>query len=96
VGIYPTGATPEGVSDLSGNVWEWCADWYSGDYYQNCLALGTVLNPVGVEQGQSRLLRGGSWDYVTGDARAAIRFNYFPDLRVYDFGFRVLLFLRQD
>ncbi len=98
VGIYPKGATTEGVLDLAGNVWEWCADWYSGDYYPDCLARGTVSNPEAPEQGNRRLRRGGSWGSGTGLARAAVRDDYgLPVNRDLDVvGFRVLLYLRQD
>ena len=96
VGLYPAGATAEGVLDLAGNVWEWCADWYSDAYYQDCFAQGTIRNPEGPEKGSSRLLRGGSWNYVTRNARAAIRNFDDPVGRYDDIGFRVLLFLRQD
>jgi formylglycine-generating enzyme required for sulfatase activity len=96
VGIYPQGATSEGTLDLAGNVWEWCADWYSDDYYQTCFDQGTVRNPVGPEQGKQRLLRGGSWILGSWLARAAFRDDFVPDGRSDDFGFRVLLCMRQD
>jgi formylglycine-generating enzyme required for sulfatase activity len=55
VGIYPLGNTPEGICDLAGNVWEWCADWFAG-YPQKAAS-----NPTGPESGESRVFRGGSW-----------------------------------
>ncbi len=45
VGIYPLGSTPEGICDLAGNIWEWCADWYGGYPAER------VANPSGTSKG---------------------------------------------
>jgi formylglycine-generating enzyme required for sulfatase activity len=54
VGLFPKGATPNGIYDLAGNVWEWVADWY-GHYPK-----GRQENPTGPESGESKVLRGGA------------------------------------
>jgi formylglycine-generating enzyme required for sulfatase activity len=57
VGNYPAGASPYGVLDLAGNVWEWVSDWYHANYYVN----SPSSNPTGPSSGQEHVLRGGSW-----------------------------------
>ncbi|MCG6869387.1 MAG: formylglycine-generating enzyme family protein [Gammaproteobacteria bacterium] len=79
VGMYPQGASIEGVLDLAGNVWEWCL---------NKVEKPEVIAPD--KSGDSRVLRGGSWISSPGFARAAVRVRYYPDNRRYLVGFRVL------
>ena len=56
VGSYPAGASPYGVLDMAGNLWEWVEDWYSDTYY----ARSPASNPPGPTSGTARILRGGS------------------------------------
>jgi formylglycine-generating enzyme required for sulfatase activity len=74
-----------GLYDMHGNVWEWCADWYSDTYY----AASTADDPLGPDSGATRVLRGGSWNYYPDSARSAFRYRGSPGLRSNIFGFRV-------
>lgn len=78
------GKSPYGVYNMSGNVWEWVADWYDADYYLSA----PLKNPKGPATGSTRVLRGGSWHFDASSMRAATRYNNTPDGRSYDDGFR--------
>ncbi len=74
-----------GLYDMSGNVWEWCGDWY-GDY-----GSGSQTNPKGPSAGSDRVLRGGGWGDYAGRCRVSRRNDYTPDSRGLDNGFRLVL-----
>jgi formylglycine-generating enzyme required for sulfatase activity len=76
---------PWGLYDTSGNVWEWCADWY-GTYVG-----GSVANPTGPTAGVYKVMRGGSWHFGAGDSRSADRNFNSPDFASFGIGFRVVL-----
>jgi len=82
VGIYPLGATAEGIQDLAGNVWDWCADWF-GAY-----ASKEVKDPAGPDHGSARVLRGGAFFIYASNLRSAARISFDPFGKFVYFGFR--------
>ena len=78
-----------GLYDMSGNVKEWCQDWYLYVYYSR----SPSVDPTGPATGDYRILRGGGWYSRVEKCRSASRsFNY-PDVRLFDIGFRLTLTL---
>jgi len=86
VGSFPV--TGYGLYDMTGNVFEWCNDWWDSDYYD----YSPPTNPPGPISGSSRVIRGGSWGrYVRDHCRVAGRSGSAPTYRYYDIGFRCVL-----
>ncbi len=83
-----------GIHDMSGNVWEWCEDWYGKSYYEVCKKDGVVNNPKGPKKGTYRVLRGGGWITYSRGCRATYRFNIRPDYRHIIIGFRLVFSLQ--
>jgi formylglycine-generating enzyme required for sulfatase activity len=75
VGSYPDAASPYGVLDMAGNVWEWVQDWYDPGYY----ASSPSENPTGPGIGELRVLRGGAWNGGALQMRVTTRGRNLPD-----------------
>jgi len=73
-----------GLYDMSGNVWEWCWDWYS--VYKTDMEKGYI----GPQEGSSRVIRGGGWLNFAGLCRTAFRNSNDPDFRYDSVGFRLV------
>jgi formylglycine-generating enzyme required for sulfatase activity len=84
VGSYPRSASPFGLEDMAGNVFEWCLD--SFEAYKG----KERVNPRGVANAQKRMYRGGSWKSRAGSLRASARNFNLPDYSSNDVGFRVV------
>ena len=86
VGLFLNGASPYGVLDMVGNVWEWCQSKYKPYPYR------AEDGREELTGGGTRVLRGASFYYNRGFARCACRNNDHPDFRYYFIGFRVVVF----
>ena len=74
------------IYDMSGNVWEWCQDFWAPSY-----GADPVLNPLGPETGTSRVLRGGSWLNLAANCRVSSRYSSTPNNGSYTMGFRLAM-----
>jgi formylglycine-generating enzyme required for sulfatase activity len=86
VGIFPDGASPDGVLDMSGNVWQWCLHSSKSSEFD--------LAQIDLTTKNVQPQRGGSWLFHQGFARAVFRFGYHPLFRNHGVGFRVVSVVR--
>jgi formylglycine-generating enzyme required for sulfatase activity len=84
VGDYPSGASPYGAMDLTGNLWEWVNDWYQLDYY----SVSPYYNPQGPPSGTYKVFRGGCFVSSRYVIRVATRGADSPIAQRVDIGFR--------
>ena len=73
-----------GIYDMSGNIWEWCHDWF-GNYSSTA-----QNNPTGPLSGTKRVIRGRSWDDNAEMCRVSARGSQFPEVRNRETGFRLV------
>jgi formylglycine-generating enzyme required for sulfatase activity len=73
-----------GLYDMSGNIWEWCWDWYGG------YSSGAQTDPTGAVSGTGRVIRGGDWNASAVDVRSVYRYGNNPGYRLDNIGFRLV------
>ena len=86
VASYPDGASPYGVLDMAGNVYEWVYDYYSDDYYSS----SPVKNPFGPSNGDMHVLKGASFNTPAYKIRSSYRAKFTPTTTGNDDGFRCI------
>ena len=94
-GIHPVGtklANELGLYDMSGNVLEWCQDWYDYNYYSR----SPRFNPCGPVSGSLRIARGGCWFSQDEDNSVSKRTGFLPAFRYYHFGIRLVMALNDS
>ncbi|MFQ5482894.1 MAG: formylglycine-generating enzyme family protein [Nitrospinaceae bacterium] len=84
---FATGASPFGLLNVAGNVWEWCLDWYDEGYYR----VSPEFNPEGPDQGKMKVVRGGSWANKLDGVKTVRRGRNLPHVKNTIYGFRTVL-----
>jgi formylglycine-generating enzyme required for sulfatase activity len=74
-----------GLYDMSGNVMEWCWDWWASSYPG-----GAQTDPTGAASGSTRVIRGGSWSYYASNSTVSLRYNYYQSDRNLGHGFHIV------
>lgn len=87
VGSFPNGASPYGLLDMAGNVWEWVFDYFNPQYYDSSV----YDNPLGPASGTRRGIRGGGWNNPHSGVRTVARTSLGPDLTMDTVGFRCVI-----
>ncbi len=93
VGSYENGKSPFGIYDMTGNLSEWCSDWYGENYYNYSTNINNTNNPTGPLTGTERVIRGGSWNSINStNLRCAYRSKYDPTtVPEKHIGFRIIM-----
>ena len=86
IGIFPSGKTPQGVTDLTGNTWDWTRSAYQSYPYKADAGRENLI----ATDDTRRVCRGSSWLHLQALAQASYRFLHFPNARSYDLGFRIV------
>ncbi|TMP92171.1 MAG: formylglycine-generating enzyme family protein, partial [Verrucomicrobia bacterium] len=84
VGSFPRGASPFGIEDMAGNVWEWCSDFF--EQYKPA----PKADPHGPPSGAKRVYRGGSWKSRFASLQTTARSANVPNFSCNDLGFRIV------
>lgn len=91
VGSYPGGVSPYGVTDMLGNVWEWCDDWYEREHLFPGKDMA-VYHPRGPLKGKFKIIKGGGYCDDPKNYRVTCRDRNVPETFADDFGFRVVVY----